>query len=136
MAVSHSLACLQIAAPQTLNPVGDTVLKALPQSARLVGAERSLWRSASAPPLEKKTLLATPLPKRIAARKLKRNAQKAFVQDNGPLLHSNGLAQPEQKFIKQVDYLYLSLCLLRSLHSQKNVCAMLLRTAKSSLAKP
>ena len=50
--------------------------------ARIVERGRSLWKFASTPPDEQKATLATPLPKRIAARKLKLQAEKQAIKQS------------------------------------------------------
>ena len=63
----------------------------------MVDARKSLWRFASSTPKENKDLLATPLPKRIAARKLQRNAQNAVLQELGTMQQN----KTNQKIIKE-----------------------------------
>lgn len=84
-----SLSCPQVAAYNSVAyQEGKLPFSPKSSSARVVNSQRSLWRSASSMPKENRDLLATPLPKRIEARKLQRNAQKAVLQEQGRVQQS------------------------------------------------
>ena len=77
-----SLSCLQVPSYDSVAYLeGEMPFSPKSSTARVVDTQRSLWRSASSMPKENRDLLATPLPKRIEARKLQRNAQKAVLQE-------------------------------------------------------
>lgn len=68
--------------PETNTPIETVVqtpLEIRSESARVVESEKTLWRSASGSLQDTRGVLVTPLPKRIAARKLRRLAIKEAV---------------------------------------------------------